>query len=476
MALKVLMLRKKLDEKKAALEAARAALKDLEKRETELEQDIEEAKTDEEKKVVEQAVNDFEKDKEKNQEDAKSLENEIESIEKEIGELERAQKATPATAKKRGGINEMEDEAKYTYRSEMKIKSRRRLFDTLPIEQRKAIVAQEDVKSFLTEIRGISKHRGLTNADLTVPVIMLDVIRDNIERYSKLINVVNMRQVAGEARQNIVGTPPEAVWTEMCASINELGFAFNQITVDGYKVAGYIPVCNSILEDSDINLSAEIIEMLSKSIGLALDKAILYGKGSSGKMPTGIVTRLAQSVKPSDYPSRAPEWQDLSTSNIIKMPNNLTDKNFFSEFILNGAKASSDYSTGNRFWAMSESTLAKIVSKALTFNASGAIVAQVNNTMPVIGGNIVTLNFMPDGDVIGGYGDMYLLAQRAGIRIDQSEHVMFIQDNTVFRAKARYDGMPIDPESFVAININNAEVTTTMEFEPDKANNTISEI
>ena len=53
---------------------------------------------------------------------------------------------------------------------------------------------------------------------------------------------------------------------------------------------------------------------------------------------------------------------------------------------------------------------------------------------------------------------------------------MFIQDNTVFRAKARYDGMPIDPESFVAININNAEVTTTMEFEPDKANNTISEI
>ena len=41
---------------------------------------------------------------------------------------------------------------------------------------------------------------------------------------------------------------------------------------------------------------------------------------------------------------------------------------------------------------------------------------------------------------------------------------------TVFRAKARYDGMPVIPKGFVAININNTEVTTTMTFAADTAN------
>ena len=103
-------------------------------------------------------------------------------------------------------------------------------------------------------------------------------------------------------------------------------------------------------------------------------------------------------------------------------------------------------------------------------DASGAIVASVNGTMPVVGGAIDVLEFMPDGDIVGGYGDLYLLGERRGIQIDQSEHVQFLEDNTVFRAKARYDGMPVIPEGFVAINIANKDVTTTMSFAADTAN------
>ena len=87
----------------------------------------------------------------------------------------------------------------------------------------------------------------------------------------------------------------------MCGAINELSFVFNQVTLDGYKVAGFVPVCNSLLEDNDINLASWIVEMISESIGLAMDKAILYGKGAAGKMPLGIVTRLAQASKPVSY-------------------------------------------------------------------------------------------------------------------------------------------------------------------------------
>ena len=100
-------------------------------------------------------------------------------------------------------------------------------------------------------------QRAVNGADLTVPIVFLDLISENMFRYSKLLNRVRVRNVNGEARQTIAGTVPEAIWTEMCAAINELQFVFNQVTVDGYKVAGFVPVCNSILEDRCCpNLSA----------------------------------------------------------------------------------------------------------------------------------------------------------------------------------------------------------------------------
>lgn len=298
---------------------------------------------------------------------------------------------------------------------------------------------------------------------------MLDLIRENIFKYSKLINRVRLRTINGDARQNIVGTVPEAVWTEMCGKLNELSFSFNEITIDGWKVAGYIPICNSILQDSAYDLAAEIIDVLGQAIGYALDKAILYGKGAASKMPLGIVTRLAQTTEPSGYPENAPEWEDLHTSNIIKMAN-ASGAEFYSQFVLNASKTTNSYARGEKFWAMNSNTYAMLLSKALVIDASGAIVASVNGTMPVVGGAIDVLEFMPDGDIVGGYGDLYLLGERRGIQIDQSEHVQFIEDNTVFRAKARYDGMPVIPKGFVAININNTEVTTTMTFAADTAN------
>ena len=65
MALKVLMLRKKISEKKEALNELRKAAESFETREAELEQAIAEAETDEQKAVVEEAVDNFEAEKQK---------------------------------------------------------------------------------------------------------------------------------------------------------------------------------------------------------------------------------------------------------------------------------------------------------------------------------------------------------------------------------------------------------------------------
>ena len=348
----------------------------------------------------------------------------------------------------------------------------RRAFDALPMERREAIVAQQDVQEFLGKMRGMKgQNRAVTGAELSIPVVFLELISENMYRYSKLLNRVRVRNVNGQARQTVAGTVPEAIWTEMCGAINELTFVFNQVVLDGYKVAGYIPVCNSLLEDSDIALASWIVEMLSESRGLSLDKAILYGKGSSSHMPLGIVTRLAQSSEPEGYPANAPAWVDLSTSNLVKINGSTgTIEEFWAAFMAAAANTTTLYSRGRMFWAMNSRTYWTLRSKLIQFNYGGFPVTNLPGVMPFVDGDVDILEFIPDGDIIGGYGDLYLLAMRSGLTIESDRSVQFIQDNTVFRAKQRADGMPVVPGAFVAININNAAPTTAMTFAADTAN------
>lgn len=473
MALKAIMLRSKIDKKRSELNALLEKDADFEAREAELEQAIEEAQTEEEQQTVSEQVEAFETEKTEHEESKARLNEEIAGLEDELAATEVEPPVRTAVPVKKPIRKERKGVEMIT-RDIRKLPMSVRAFDSLPMETRENIVEREDVKAFLSKIRSMKgSTRAIAGGDLEIPVVFLELISENMYRYSKLLNRVRVRSVPGQARQTIAGTVPEAIWTEMCGAINELSFVFNQVTLDGYKVAGYVPVCNSLLEDtvSNLDLASWIVEMISESIGLAEDKAILYGKGAASHMPLGIVTRLAQDEQPSGYPANAPAWVDLHESNILSINgDSMNGAQFWSALTLAAGNTFTRYSRGNQFWAMNSRTYAKLKSKLITFTASGDIVANLYGNLPIITGDVDVLEFIPDGDIIGGYGDLYVWADRADIRIDQSEHVQFIQDNTVFRGKARADGMPIIPGAFVAININNTDVTTAMDFAADTAN------
>lgn len=471
MALKAIMLRNRIDKKMSELEELRKKDEEFLNREAELEEAINEAVTEEEQQVVNEQVDAFDTEKTEHEKAKTRLQGEIDDLEAQLAETEKEPPAEPVREVK---VKKEERKEMMVNREIRSLPMNVRAFDSLPVETRNQIVEREDVKEFLERMRSMKGNtRAIQGGELEIPVVFLELISENMYRYSKLLNRVRVRNVPGEARQTIAGTVPEAVWTEMCGAINELTFVFNQITLDGYKVAGYVPVCNSLLEDtvSNLDLASWIVEMLSESIGLAEDKAILYGKGSASHMPLGIVTRLAQDSQPDGYPANAPAWVDLSDTNIKKINGtSLTGAEFWAQLAMAAGNTFTRYNRGEQFWAMNSKTYATLKSKLITFTATGDIVANLFGTLPVINGNIDILEFMPDGDIVGGYGDLYLWADRRAMAIDSSEHVQFIQDNTVFRGKARADGAPIIPGAFVAININNVNVTTAMDFAADTAN------
>lgn len=453
MALKALMLRKRIDEKNKALEELRAKDADFQTREAELETSINEASNDEENAAVEEAVESFEAEKAAHDEAKANLEREVGDLEGELKAEEEKQDATPT-----------EQPPVESERKDNKTMETRENFQDMS-----AMVQRDDVKNFLTDVRGaISEKRALTNAGLTIPKVMLGIIRENIVNYSKLYRRVTVRRLSGNGREIIMGTVPEAIWTECCASLNEIDLVFNDVEIDCNKVGAFIPVCNATLEDSDIDLASEILTALGQAIGLALDKAILYGTGA--KMPLGIVTRLAQTEQPADYPATARPWVDLHSTNIRTIPANTTGVELFQAILLNAGVTYNKYSRGTRVWCMNEKTRTTLVAAAMSINSAGAIVSAVNGTMPVVGGDLEVLDFIPDNVIVGGYIDLYLLGERRAVNMERSEHYRFLQDQTVFKATARYDGIPVIPEGFVAIGLEGTTPDDTMTFSPDDAN------
>lgn len=458
MALKQLMLSKKIEQRKEALTELLKVADSLKTRSEEVEAALEEAKTDEEIAAVDAEITKLDSEQTDFDQKKGDLEGEITELE---GELEQLNSKEPKndnrsiaviSNNRNGGLKDMINRTK---------------FFGLNVEQREALLAREEVKDFLTRTREFSKQsRSVTGAELLIPEVLLDLMRDNISLYSKLITKINYKPVKGKARQNINGTVPEAVWTEMVGALNELAMSFNQVEVDGYKVGGFIPVPNSTMEDSDENLATEILTLLTKAIGIALDRAILYGIGT--KQPLGIITRLEQTSKPASYPDNAPTWVDLHTTHITKV--STTGLALFKSILTAFSVCKNTFSDGKKFFAMSSVTHAYLTGELLDVNAAGAIVTGMNNIMPVIGGDVVELDFMADGDVIGGYGDLYVLAEREGAVLTSSEHALFIEDMTVFKGLARYDGLPVIAEGFFAINIKNATVTATSTFQTDYAN------
>lgn len=461
MALRAIMLKKKIDDKKKELESLRQKDEEFQKREVDIEALINEASNDEEREAVESEISKFEEEKTAHDTAKTDLEREVSGLEEELKgiETEDAERAAKAAE-----ITERKDEP-------MEVKNtveRKHGYD--------AIMQREDVKAWLGEIRAhIKEKRELTNVGLTIPEVFLGLLRENITRYSKLYRHVTIRPVGGTAREVIMGSVPEGVWTECCANLNELSLVFNDVEVDCYKVGGYFKVCNASLEDSDVQLASTLLEVLGQAIGLALDKAILYGRNSSStqKMPQGIMSRLVQTSEPSGYPATARPWTDLHASNIKTIGSSalpVGGVDLYKDIVKESAAIKGAYARGNKTWVMNEKTYTNLTAEAMSINAAGAIATGINGVMPVLGGDIEVLDFIPDGIIIGGYFELYLLAERAGTKFAQSEHAFFIQDQTAFKGTARYDGQPVIAEAFMAIGINGPTPNATMTFASDTAN------
>lgn len=474
-ALRVLVLNSEITALRAQLTPLEQTRDGFAAREEQLRQalsEITETSTDAERNAVSSAVDTFEQERSANAAEIARIQGEIDTRSAEIARLEAEQTpppAAPAVSNSDTGNNDHHERSFVP----MNNTTERRWFG-LTYAERDALIAKDTTRDFLQRFRALREQQNsATGAELGIPTEFMQILRDLTYQNSKLWPYVHSESIRGHSRQNIVGTGAEAVWTEMLANINEISLDFTQLEMDGYMLAGYMAISNAVLQDdADLQLLTSILNAMGEANARALDKSIVYGTGK--KMPVGFVTRLAAETTPTWWNNDQGEFTDLHTSHILKLDIDSTSgAAFFGTLVEALGIADPKYSDGRVFWVMNRKTHIRLMAKALAFNAAAAITAGINNTFPIVGGDIVELEFMADNDIAGGFGSLMRMAEREGLSIASSDIPLFLRNMTVYRSIGRYDGKPARGEAFVMVNFHNTAPTTSISFAPDYANSQI---
>lgn len=425
MALRQLMIDKKIKQRQEQLEELKTKF-NLEQREAELTAALEEAQAEDEVKAVEDSVAELEADKETYLSEKGTLEEEIANLNRELDALEQKD---PEKGQQRSGTPTVPTNTKIENRGGYETMKNGMETRAMKLER----LQTEEVRSFYEKVKeAVLNKRALSGQDLLIPEMVMNVIRPRIGDYSTLYSEVEVVNLNGTARAIFDGNIPEAIWTEMCDPVEELAFAFEPVELDGFKVGGFVPVCNAVLEDSMINLADYLEDRIARAIGKAIDKAILTGTGAAAKQPEGIIPAVTANAVNSDFT--------------------------FADFLPNlGAIDTGDDEVGEVIAVMKRATYYKyFMPQSITPTADGRFVAQGVNNPNIAGLRVVFSQYAPaDAAVLGDF-KQYLLGERAGTSLTSSTDVRFIQDQTVFKGTARYDGKPVNADAFLLVNFAEA--------------------
>jgi HK97 family phage major capsid protein len=416
MALRQIMLAKKIEQRKSSLADLLIQEEGFATRSSELEAAIEEAKTDEEIATVEESINALDTEKTELENKKSTLEGEIADLESELEQLN----SKEPQKQKRSNEGAVEGMNRFQVRELLKSGE---------------YYKRSEVVEFYDKFKNL---RAVSGGELTIPEVVVSRIMDIMGDFTTLYPLVDKIQVKGTTRILVDTDTTAATWIEQAGALpaGSVGTITN-VDFDGFKVGKVTFVDNYLLQDSIINLDAYVVKKIARAIALALDIAILNGTGAANKQPDGIIPQL-----PAENQVNVAENAGLAE--FIK-PIGLVD--------------SGEDSVGEIVAVMKRTTYYnRFLEFSINANAQGEVVGKLPNLKnpDLLGLRVVFNNNMDSDKVLYGDFSKYTLVERESITIDNSEHVKFVEDQTAFRGKGRFDGKPVKKDAFVLVTITPA--------------------
>ena len=293
---------------------------------------------------------------------------------------------------------------------------------------------------------------GFSGAEQLVPSTVFDRVFEDLRLEHPLLSKIQFVNTTGVTEWvTRDGEVAGAWWGKLCDAITkELEVAFTKETTNLYKLSAYLPVCKAMLDLGPEWLDRFVREVLSESISIALEEAILTGDGD-GK-PIGMDKDLEGSVVGGVYPDKVPVTlatltpQSLGTNIMLPLTDNGKRTVQGLIMVINPA----DY------WG-------KIFPQTTVRTLDGGF---AYNILP-IPVEVIESVAVPVGTMIVGRASDYFMGVGSERIIDYSDHYHFLEDERVYITKQYANGKPIDNTSFIVFDISTMTADGTADETPE---------
>lgn len=313
--------------------------------------------------------------------------------------------------------------------------------DRAILERRGSAQLTSEEREYYKEV---IEKRGFTDLSIVMPKTIFDRVFEDLEREHPLLSEITFQNTTAVTEWIVRTNDCESAWWgKLTDSIKkELSHGFDKTKTDMYKLSAYMPVAKAMLDLGPEWLDRYVRTVLSESISLALELAIIAGTGK--EQPIGMIKDLKGAVVDGIYPNKtAAELTDLKPISL--------GKNIMAPLTKNGKRAVPmvlmlvnplDY------WE-------KIFPGTTVLTANGIYVYGV---LP-IPAKIVQSVAVPKDRLIAGMATDYFMGVGSTGNIEYSDEYRFLEDERVYITKQYANGMPKDNDSFLVFDISKLDTT-----------------
>ncbi|CEQ19665.1 phage major capsid protein [Paraclostridium sordellii] len=294
----------------------------------------------------------------------------------------------------------------------------------------------------------VIEKRAFTNLDVALPKTVFDRVFDELDKEHPLLNKIAFQNTTAVTEWVIRKTDCEAAWWGKLTDTikKELSQGFDKIKTDMYKLTAYMPVSKAMLDLGPEWLDRYVRAVLSESISMALEYAIVAGTGKD--QPIGMIKDLKGSVVEGVYPDKAAiKLNDFKPTTL--------GKSVMAPLTKGGSRA-----VPSILMLVNPLDYWEKVFGATTFLTLQG--TYVHGVMP-IPSEIIQSVAVPKGKLIAGMGKDYFMGIGSSQKIEYSDEYKFLDDERTYVSKQYATGEPIDNESFRVFDITKLSVDVPVE-------------
>lgn len=290
--------------------------------------------------------------------------------------------------------------------------------------------------------------QALTDVDLTMPETVINSVFDDLRTNHPLLSAINFIPTNG-AVSMIMNTNgyQEAAWGALCDDIvKELTGGFKEVNTTLLKLSAFLPVCKAMLDLGPAWLDRYVREVLLEALANGLEAGFVNGDGN-GK-PIGMTRQVGDdvSVTGGTYPKKdAKAITALDPATVGGLIATLA-----------AAPTGKQRPVRNVIFVCNPVDYFQRVMPATTLMAPDGTYR--NDVMPYPM-TIIQSPAVEVGQAVIGLGKLYFAAAGAekGGRIEFSDQYRFLEDERVYLIKTYANGMPMDNNAFILLDISGLE-------------------